>query len=238
MSKYTTGEMAKLSGVSVRTVQFYDTKQILVPTEITEGGRKSYSDNDLEKLKLICLLKSLSLSLPSIKEILDSENQNKILSTILSEQERKLKTEIDKNQNQLTAIKIIAQAIDTKIPLPLNLIIDIDTMMKEQYKLKTIYSTMGIILTISTLSLLGVAVYSAMYRAVVPLVIAAIIHIAACISMMMLYYKGVAYICPHCNEQFRPKLKEFIFANHTKRTRKLTCANCYIKDFCIEISYK
>ncbi len=40
MSKYTTGEIAKLCGVSVRTVQYYDTRGILVPNEITDGGRR------------------------------------------------------------------------------------------------------------------------------------------------------------------------------------------------------
>lgn len=38
MSKYTTGEIAKLCGVSVRTVQYYDTRNILTPSELTEGG--------------------------------------------------------------------------------------------------------------------------------------------------------------------------------------------------------
>ena len=38
MSKYTTGEIAKLCGVSVRTVQYYDSRNILVPSELSEGG--------------------------------------------------------------------------------------------------------------------------------------------------------------------------------------------------------
>lgn len=42
MSKYTTGEIAKLCGVSVRTVQYYDTRNILTPSELTEGGRRLY----------------------------------------------------------------------------------------------------------------------------------------------------------------------------------------------------
>lgn len=45
MSKYTTGEIAKLCGVSVRTVQYYDTRGILTPSELTEGGRRLYSED-------------------------------------------------------------------------------------------------------------------------------------------------------------------------------------------------
>ncbi len=40
MSKYTTGEIAKLCGVSVRTVQYYDERGILIPKESTERNRK------------------------------------------------------------------------------------------------------------------------------------------------------------------------------------------------------
>lgn len=37
MSKYTTGEMAKLCGVTVRTIRYYDTRNLLVPSELSEG---------------------------------------------------------------------------------------------------------------------------------------------------------------------------------------------------------
>ena len=43
MSKYTTGEIARISGVSVRTVQYYDDRGILKPSELSEGGRRLYS---------------------------------------------------------------------------------------------------------------------------------------------------------------------------------------------------
>lgn len=40
MSKYASGEIARLCGVSVRTVQYYDDRGILVPSELSEGGRR------------------------------------------------------------------------------------------------------------------------------------------------------------------------------------------------------
>ena len=57
MSKYTTGEMAKLCGVTVRTVQYYDARGILIPSELSEGGRRLYSEDDLKRLKVICFLR-------------------------------------------------------------------------------------------------------------------------------------------------------------------------------------
>ena len=47
VSKYTTGEVAKLCGVTVRTVQYYDARGILVPSEVSEGGRRLYSQKDV-----------------------------------------------------------------------------------------------------------------------------------------------------------------------------------------------
>ena len=62
MSKFTTGEMAKLCGVTVRTVQYYDTRGILVPGELSEGGRRLYSEDDVKRMKIICFLRELGLS--------------------------------------------------------------------------------------------------------------------------------------------------------------------------------
>ena len=79
MSEYTTGELAKMCNVSVRTVQYYDNIGLLIPSDITEGGRRIYSDDDFNKLSLICMLKSMGISLNNIKGIIESENSNKIL---------------------------------------------------------------------------------------------------------------------------------------------------------------
>ncbi|MCF0233183.1 MAG: MerR family transcriptional regulator, partial [Enterococcus sp.] len=54
---YSTGELAKLANVSVRTVQYYDKRGILKPSDVTEGGRRIYTDSDLDKLKTICFLR-------------------------------------------------------------------------------------------------------------------------------------------------------------------------------------
>ena len=57
MSKYTTGELAKLCSVTVRTAQYYDTRGILIPSELSEGGRRLYSEDDLRCMKIICFLR-------------------------------------------------------------------------------------------------------------------------------------------------------------------------------------
>ena len=57
MSLYTTGELAKKCNVSVRTIQYYDERGILVPTDLTEGGRRLFSEEDVATLETILLFK-------------------------------------------------------------------------------------------------------------------------------------------------------------------------------------
>ena len=111
MAQYTTGDLAKICDVSVRTVQYYDSKGLLKPSELTEGGRRLYSDDDKKKLQLICMLKSRGLSLDSIKGIRESDAPGKVLLLLLEEQERRLNSEINDRQKQLQAIRIIKENI-------------------------------------------------------------------------------------------------------------------------------
>ena len=69
MSKYTTGDIAKLCGVTVRTVQYYDSRNLLVPSALSEGGRRLYSDQDLQRLKVICFLRDLDLPINTISAL-------------------------------------------------------------------------------------------------------------------------------------------------------------------------
>ena len=71
--QYTTGEIAKLCGVTVRTVQYYDTRGLLCPSDLTEGGRRLYTEEDVKRLQVICFLRELGLSISVIGELLKEE---------------------------------------------------------------------------------------------------------------------------------------------------------------------
>ena len=77
MSKYTTGELAKLCNVTVRTVQYYDKRGILIPTELSEGGRRLYSESDLQRLKVICFLREVDVPIDAISQLLEEEHPNR-----------------------------------------------------------------------------------------------------------------------------------------------------------------
>ena len=86
MSTFSTGELAKAAEVSVRTVQYYDQRGILTPSEVTEGGRRIYHDSDLERLQVICFLRDLDFSINQIKKLLQEENREQVLELLLTDQ--------------------------------------------------------------------------------------------------------------------------------------------------------
>lgn len=73
----TVNEVSKLTGVSVRTLQYYDSIGLLKPTKYTESGYRLYDDTALEALQQIMLFKELEFSLKEIKEIISNPNFDK-----------------------------------------------------------------------------------------------------------------------------------------------------------------
>ena len=55
MANRTVNEVSKLSGVSIRTLHYYDQIGLLPPTEIAENGYRLYDDTALERLQEILL---------------------------------------------------------------------------------------------------------------------------------------------------------------------------------------
>lgn len=77
----TVNQVSKLTGVSIRTLQYYDTLGLLKPVEYTESGYRLYDDTSLERLQQILLFRELEFSLKEIKGIIDapSFDRNKAL---------------------------------------------------------------------------------------------------------------------------------------------------------------
>lgn len=234
MPDYTTGELARLCGVTVRTVQFYDARNLLHPSDLSEGGRRLYSESDLRKMRMICALKTLGLSLDAISGVLASEHPEKVLLLLLEEQERRIADEQGALERQKRAVDTVRETIRAGKMLSIESIADMDRMMEEKKKLNKLHLTMLMIgMTMSGLQWAGVILWITTgiwwpFAACWPLVIAAGIWITR------MYYKNTLYICPECGERFRPAMKEMFWANHTPKTRLLTCTHCGKKDWCVE----
>ena len=70
----TVNEVSKLAGVSIRTLQYYDSIGLLKPPEYTESGYRLYDDAAMERLQQILLFRELEFPLKEIREILDAPN--------------------------------------------------------------------------------------------------------------------------------------------------------------------
>lgn len=70
----TVNEVSGLTGVSIRTLHYYDEKGLLHPAKTTDAGYRLYDDTDLEKLQQILLFRELEFPLKEIKSILESDS--------------------------------------------------------------------------------------------------------------------------------------------------------------------
>ncbi|QPK93629.1 MerR family transcriptional regulator [Actinomyces sp. zg-332] len=73
----TVNEISKLTGVSIRTLQYYDKINLLSPSKYSKAGYRLYNDTDLELLQQILLFRELEFSLKDIRRIINSSNFDK-----------------------------------------------------------------------------------------------------------------------------------------------------------------
>ena len=69
-------EVTKQTGITVRTMRYYDQIGLLHPAGKTEGGHRLYGEKEIKKLQEIQFLKTLGFGLKEIKEMLADENRD------------------------------------------------------------------------------------------------------------------------------------------------------------------
>ena len=235
MSKYTTGELAKLCGVTVRTVQYYDTRGILIPSELSEGGRRLYSEGDLKRMNIICFLRGLDIPIDAISQILKEEHPEKVISLLIEQQEKALADEISEKQGKLEKLRELKNGLKNKAAYSLESIGDIAVVMESRKKMKKLHRMM-ILTGIPVTALQWFSIIFWILRGVWwPFIVWLLVAAVWGTLVSRYYFTHIKYICPECHEVFRPAFKEAFWANHTPTARKLTCTACGCKGFCVEI---
>lgn len=74
--EYTVNRLAKMSGVSARTLRYYDEINLLSPSRINTNGYRIYGQKEIDKLQQILFYKELGVSLEEIKRIISSKDFN------------------------------------------------------------------------------------------------------------------------------------------------------------------
>lgn len=235
MSKYTTGEIARLCGVSVRTVQYYDSRNILIPSGLTEGGRRLYSEEDLKKMKIICFLREVGLPIKSIGELLSEKDPGIVILSLLDQQEQALREELSECQTKLDMLAQIKRELKDIPHFSVESIGDIAHKMENRKKLQSLRAVLlitGLPISLAEIAVIALWIAFGIWQ---PFLLWLLIDILFGVWISRYYFKRVAYICPQCHEIFKPVFKEAFFARHTPKLRKLTCIHCGHKGFCVEI---
>ncbi|WP_099974055.1 MerR family transcriptional regulator [Lactobacillus terrae] len=107
--KYSINELAKLAGISTRTLRYYDQIDLLKPSEKSAAGYRYYDENQVDKLQEILFYRELNFKLSEIIKIQSDGHLNR--SEILNEQKDLLIEERNK-YDQL--IQLIDQTINSE----------------------------------------------------------------------------------------------------------------------------
>ena len=134
---YTAGELAKIAGVSLKTIRFYDSKGLLKPVSHSEAGYRYYDRNSLLTLQRILMLKYLGFSLKEIAQMIGNSGSEVDMASQLAHQ-KNLLSERKKHLEELIAVIEVIEKCDEQtqwnylIKL-LNLLTD-DEKIVEQYR--------------------------------------------------------------------------------------------------------
>ncbi|MCQ2969715.1 MAG: MerR family transcriptional regulator, partial [Clostridium sp.] len=113
------GEISKLTGLSISTLRYYDKHGLLNNLERTEGGIRTFSEQNIEALKLINCLKNSGMKISEIKQFMEwctegKKTFNKRLN-MFYEQEKNIKEQIDVLNKSLKLIKFKQWYYETAI---------------------------------------------------------------------------------------------------------------------------
>ena len=106
LREWKVGELAKMAGLTVRTLRFYDQIGLFSPSGHSDSGYRLYTETDISRLQQILSLKELGLSLEQIKVIMDGDQLS--LSDIVSLQMDRLKENIRLQQKLLHELENVS----------------------------------------------------------------------------------------------------------------------------------
>lgn len=102
---YTAGELAKMSGVSYKTIRYYVEKGLLAADYETDAGYRMFGISVVEKLQRILMLKYLNFSIEEIEKMLEEEDS----ASAFEKQEKLLLAEKEHLEQVLEAVREIQQ---------------------------------------------------------------------------------------------------------------------------------
>lgn len=237
LKEYTTGELANICGVTKRTVQYYDKEKIVVPSKISDGGRRIYTDGDLKRFQLVCLYKKLGLSLHEIKDILESDNQYSIVLDLLNNQQEKMAKQI----HDLKELHDKLVTISNEISVSKTISIKSDEELNNLYMRKKHHNKIGkltYLLLGCYMIILLLSFRLSSYIDDIYVYFIIFINILLLLILIYIHVTQNAYVCPKCHKKFTITfLKDLLTLNNGNKGKYLKCPYCHQKSWIAE-TYK
>jgi DNA-binding transcriptional MerR regulator len=126
------GELAKLTGLTIRTLRFYDQIGLFSPSGQTESGHRLYDELDLSRLQQILSLKELGLSLEEIKAVLTGGQISP--SEIVDLQINQIKEQINLQQKLLEQLRHVSKLMQGKAELTVEDFTNLLQAMKMEFE--------------------------------------------------------------------------------------------------------
>jgi MerR family transcriptional regulator, thiopeptide resistance regulator len=104
------GELARRTGLTVRTLHHYDEIGLLSPAERSDGGHRVYDEGDVQRLYRIVSLRSLGFPLDAIAQALDSQAFDP--KAAVDDHLRRLEAQIAQEQQLLDKLRMLRQRLD------------------------------------------------------------------------------------------------------------------------------
>jgi MerR family transcriptional regulator, thiopeptide resistance regulator len=104
------GELARRTGLTVRTLHHYDEIGLLSPAQRSDGGHRVYDEADVQRLYRIVSLRSLGFPLDAIAQALDSQTFD--AQQAVDDHLRRLEAQIAQEQQLLDKLRMLRQRLD------------------------------------------------------------------------------------------------------------------------------
>ena len=105
-------ELSKLTGVSVRTLQYYDEINLLTPAYTNEYGHRFYDSNSFSKVFVIISLKNMGMSLNNINQYVNNNDFD--IRLFIKEEKRRIETAITDLQLRLMRLSSLDEQVSEK----------------------------------------------------------------------------------------------------------------------------
>jgi DNA-binding transcriptional MerR regulator len=139
-STWKIGELAKLTGLTVRTLHHYDQIGLLPPSQVSDSGHRIYSESDIRKLQQIISLKQLGFSLEEIKEIIEKQSINRV--QVLRMQLQRVKKQIELQEELYTRLESIYTLLNSQKNVSANQfikLIEVINMVEKYFSKEQLY---------------------------------------------------------------------------------------------------